>query len=213
VPVSTTQQLRRWNATKFVVVDYEDGFHEATNNFSTELKHKSCLSARTFIASFSAPGLSAPCRLPTINAMKVDNLRSPYAKTAGLFYFARMLDKIRLHAAGQLPAEYHANLGGGFDERCLNFLAVNYDSLKERVSGGGTDEEILEWAYAHGRERSAEEIEVWNEFMRKRGWNDEATERLQSRLQEGGFADRDDVQTFFDFIDLDEGRREGSSKQ
>jgi gluconokinase len=139
--------------------------------------------------------------------MKVDNLRSPFTKTAGLFYFPRMLDKIRLYAAGSLPAEYHPNLGAGFDERCLNFLGIDYDSLKERVSGGGTDEEILEWAYAHGKSRTPEEIEVWNEFMRKRGWNDEATERLHSRLQEAGFADRKDVQTFFDFIDLDEERK------
>jgi gluconokinase len=137
--------------------------------------------------------------------MKVDNLRSPYAKTSGLYYFPRMLDKIRLFAIGRLPEEYHANLGGGFDERCLNFLGIDYDSLKERVSGGGSDEEILEWAFAHGKRRSEEEIEVWNEFMRKRGWNDEASERLRTRLEEGGHGDRNDVQTFFDYIDLDEG--------
>ena len=138
--------------------------------------------------------------------MKVENLRSPYAKTDGLFYFPRMLDKIRLFAAGQLPKDYHANLGGGFDERCLHFLGVDYDVLKERVSGGGSDEEILEWAFATGHRRNEEEIEIWNEFMRKRGWNDEGSERLQSRLQEAGFANRTDIQTFFDFIDLDEGR-------
>ena len=144
--------------------------------------------------------------------MKVENLRSPYVKTSGLVYFARMIDKIRLHAAGQLPAEYHANLGTGFDERCLDFLGIDYDSLKERVRGGGTDEELLAWAFAHGHRRSEEEIEIWNEFMRKRGWNDEATERLQSRLAEAGLADRSDVQTFFDFIDLDEGRGGGEQK-
>ncbi len=50
------------------------------------------------------------------------------------------------------------------------------------------------------------EIEIWNEFMRKRGWNDEATPMLKRRLAEGGFTDREDIQTFFGFIDLDEGR-------
>ena len=145
--------------------------------------------------------------------MKVENLRSPSAKTSGLVYFARMIDKIRLHAAGQLPPEYHANLGGGFDERCLHFLGVDYDSLKERVHGGGSDEELLEWAFTHGQRRNEEEIEVWNEFMRKRGWNDEATERLRSRLAEAGFANRTDVQTFFEFIDLDEGRGGGAGSK
>ncbi len=42
--------------------------------------------------------------------------------------------------------------------------------------------------------------------MRKRGWNDESTGRLQMRKRESGFDGRDDIQTFFDFIDLDEGR-------
>ena len=40
-------------------------------------------------------------------------LRSPSEKVGGLFYFRRMLDKIRLHAKGELPSDYHANLGKG----------------------------------------------------------------------------------------------------
>jgi len=46
-------------------------------------------------------------------------LRSPSEKIGGLFYFGRMLDKIRLHAKGELPSDYHANLGVGFDEKCV----------------------------------------------------------------------------------------------
>jgi gluconokinase len=44
------------------------------------------------------------------------SLRSPSEKVGGLFYFGRMLDKIRLRAKGELPSDYHANLGIGFDE-------------------------------------------------------------------------------------------------
>ncbi len=117
-----------------------------------------------------------------------------------------MLHKIHLHDAGQLPAEYQANLGGGFDARCVSFLWIDYPALVERARKGGTDEEILEWAFRQGRKPGAEEIEIWNDFMRKRGWNDESTGRLQMRKRESGFDGRDDIQTFFDFIDLDEGR-------
>jgi len=53
-----------------------------------------------------------------------------------------MLDKIRLHAKGELPSDYHANLGTGFDEKCVKFLLVDYKRLVERVKQGGTDEEI-----------------------------------------------------------------------
>lgn len=133
-------------------------------------------------------------------------LRSPHVQVGGIYYIPRMLDKIRLHAAGQLPAEYHANLGGGFDGRVLTFLWIEYPALVERVKQGGSDEEILAWAVAQGRQPSPEEIEIWNEFMRKRGWNDEASERLDMRKKESGFSGRADIVTFFDYIDLDEGR-------
>jgi gluconokinase len=139
-------------------------------------------------------------------AMNVPNLRSPSEKTGGIYYFGRMIDKIRLHAANLLPAEYVGNLGSGFDGRALSFLWIEYPSLVDRVKQGGTDEEILEWAFTQGRRPNSEEIEVWNEFMRKRGWNDEASERIEQRKAESGFASRTDIQTFFDYIDLDEGR-------
>jgi len=133
-------------------------------------------------------------------------LRSPSEKVAGLFYFARMLDKIRLHAMGELPADYHANLGKGFDEKCVTFLRVDYDQLVRRMKEGGTDEEILEWCFTSGRQPSEEDIYVWNEFMRKRGWNDEVSEIVERRKAEAGMNDRSDIQTSFQFIDADEGR-------
>jgi gluconokinase len=138
--------------------------------------------------------------------MNVPDLRSPYVKTGGILYFARMLDKIRLHAKGALSDEYQPNLGGGFDERCVNFLRVEYPAVVERVKQGGSDDEILAWAFSKGHKPSEEEIEVWNEFMRKRGLADGGSERLQQRKAESGFPERDDIQTFFDYIDLDEGR-------
>ena len=67
-------------------------------------------------------------------------LRSPSKKVGGLFYFGRMLDKIRLHAKGELPPDYHQNLGKGFDKKCVTFLRVDYEELVERVKQGGTDE-------------------------------------------------------------------------
>jgi gluconokinase len=133
-------------------------------------------------------------------------LRSPFEKVAGLFYFGRMLDKIRLHAKGELPADYHANLGKGFDEKCARLLRVNYDQLVERVEKGGTDYEILLWCFTVGRTPSEDDIYVWNEFMRKRGWNDEVSDILKRRKQEAGMADRSDIETSFQFIDADEGR-------
>ena len=57
------------------------------------------------------------------------------------------------------------------------------------------------------RYRQPEEIEVWNEFMRKRGWSDESSDRLEMRKGESNLEARGDIQTFFDYIDADEGRK------
>jgi gluconokinase len=133
--------------------------------------------------------------------------RSIYDKTGGLVYFARLLDKIRLHAAHTLPAAYHENLGGGFDGRCCDFLGVKYPALRERVLAGGTDDEVLHWCFEHGRKRSADEITDWNEFMWKRGWRDSATPRLHTRLKESKLeGHQPPILTFFDYIEVDEGR-------
>lgn len=133
--------------------------------------------------------------------------RSPAEKVGGLVYFGRMLDKIRAHAKGELPADWVQNLGKGFDKRCARFLGVAYEDLVDRVlSQGGSDEEILHWAFERGRKPAEEEMEIWNEFMRKLGWNDEVTPTLERRKRESGLEDRGDIQTMFAYIDADEGR-------
>jgi hypothetical protein len=58
----------------------------------------------------------------------------------------------------------------------------------------------------NGRRPDPDDLEMWNDFMTKRGWNDEVTERLKFRLAEAGVPHRTDIQTMFDYIDFDEGR-------
>jgi gluconokinase len=76
----------------------------------------------------------------------------------------------------------------------------------ERVKEGGTDGELLEWCFRRGGQPKDEQIEIWNTFMRKVGWKDAVTPKLRQRLAEIHCADRTDIETIFDFIDLDEGR-------
>jgi hypothetical protein len=132
--------------------------------------------------------------------------RSPREPVGGIVYFGRMVDKIRLKAAGTLHPDLHQNLGIGFDKRCTSFLHVSYEDLAAQVRAGLTDEQALEWCFAHGRKPSEEEIEVWNGFMTKRGWKDAGSEMLAQRKKESGMENRDDLQTMFDYIDADEGR-------
>ena len=131
-----------------------------------------------------------------------------YIETKGFIYFARMLDKIRLKAAGKLPPEYFTGVEDPthFDARCTRFLGVNYDELAERTLKGGSDEQILEWCFERGRKPSEEEIKIWNAFLLKRGWRDEASADLQAAKKREGLEDRDDIQTWVDLHDVEEGR-------
>jgi gluconokinase len=112
-----------------------------------------------------------------------------YIETKGLLYFARMLDKIRLKAAGKLPPDYFTGVEDPthFDARCTRFLGVNYAELVKRTLEGGSDEEILDWCFAHGR-------------------RDDASEELAESKKDAGFGDRDDIQTWLDLHDAEEGR-------
>jgi len=133
---------------------------------------------------------------------------SDYIETKGLIYFARMLDKIRLKSAGRLPSDYFTGVEDPthFDARCTRFLSVKYNELVERTLRGGSNEEILDWCFARGRRPSEEEISIWNAFLRKRGWRDEASEELAESKAEKGFAAREDIQTWLDLHDAEEGR-------
>ena len=125
-----------------------------------------------------------------------------------MIYFARMLDKIRLNAEGRLEDGYFLGTEDPtfFDARCTRFLGVNYEELAARTLEGGSNEEILDWCFAQGRKRSEEEIEVWNAFLAKRGWRDNGSADLQAAKERLGWGRRDDIQTWVDLHDAEEGR-------
>lgn len=144
--------------------------------------------------------MSAPGRKP------VPGLRSPREEVGGVVYFGRMVDKLRLEQAGKLPADYHENMGKGFDGSCCEFFGIDYESLRQRVRQGGSDEELLAWCERQGKQRDPAERKVWNAYMSKRGWRDDLSDRLVFRKKEAGWEHREEIETFFDYLDADEGR-------
>jgi len=132
--------------------------------------------------------------------------RSPRDRIGDLAYFPRMVEKVRLHAQGRLHADYVEKMGAGFDKACCHFLGVEYGDLRALVEDGADDGETLKWALAAGLNRSEKDQKIWSTFLEKRGWRDEVSDILVERKIDLGLQDRDEVQTFFDFIDADEGR-------
>ncbi|HWA10819.1 MAG TPA: DUF5069 domain-containing protein [Opitutaceae bacterium] len=132
---------------------------------------------------------------------------SAFIQVGGMYFFARTLDKIRLHARGELHPDHLEYLGKGFDGRVCRFFRIDYEALKARVLAGGTDEEIFAWCQQSGRGLDELDLLVWNAFASKRGWRDEATATLEKHKAESGLAGRADLATFFDYYEVDEGRR------
>lgn len=137
--------------------------------------------------------------------------RSPRDTVGGIAVFGRILDKIRYFAReGSLPEGYHLGFMQGnrtFDDRVCRFLGVSFEDLTKRTLEGGSDEEVLEWCFQNGRRPDAEQIEIWNGFMNKRGWRDTASAGLQKQKEEVGLGHRDDIVVFFDLMDVEEGRK------
>lgn len=131
---------------------------------------------------------------------------SGYTKVGGMYLFARMLDKIRKHARGELHENHVPFLGKGFDERLCRFFRVDYAAVHARVLAGDSDEEVFAWCQQHGRGLDESDVLIWNNFVSKRGWRDETTPALEADKAKRDLAHRSDIVTFFDFYDVDEGR-------
>ena len=116
---------------------------------------------------------------------------------------ARLQAHLQALAAGYGPRVRHRT----FDDRFCTFLGISWETFTGSVRAGGSDEEILEPCLAAGRRPDAEQIEVWNTFMQKRGWRDSGTPSFLRSKEEAGLSHRDDLLTFFDLMDVEEGRK------
>jgi hypothetical protein len=130
--------------------------------------------------------------------MKIPGLRAADEMVGGLAHFGRMLDKIRLAANRTLPNGYFLGEGdfSWWDARCCRFLGISYNDLRVHVEAGASDAEVLQWCFENGSHQNEEQIAIWNTFILKRGWRDEATAGLEAEKQQCGLGHRDDIVTF-----------------
>lgn len=131
---------------------------------------------------------------------------SPRDELEGMVYFVRLCSKIRLFAEGALDPDFHPNLGKAMDLWTCQFLHVEYDALKEVVLSGASDQEALEWCWENGTHPNENELGWWNSYMRNRGFRDDLSDKLKFRKEESKWHDREEIKTFFDYLDADDGR-------
>jgi len=133
--------------------------------------------------------------------------RSPRETMDGWMYLPRYIDKIRLHLAGKLHADYQENLGKGFDGMWLKYAGVTHEQMIEVVKNSVTDGEVCDWVRRNVKKSPAEKAAHAKDMSSRPPANDaEAMARLKLRKEQSGIAHRDDIKTFVDYIDADEKR-------
>ena len=133
--------------------------------------------------------------------------RSPYDQLGGYVHLPRLIDKARLHRKGLLNGYNYKTVG--FDKHLLAFLKLNPDAFEEAVNCFEKDDSVLKWIETNGEKHSEEEIEHWNQAMISRHPDSAVKKaRFLHFLKEAGGEGREDIRTYFDLIEFDEGRKE-----
>ena len=131
--------------------------------------------------------------------------RSPYDRLGGYVHLPRLIDKAKLHRKGLLEGYNYKTVG--FDKHLLAFLKLNPDTFEETAHRLDDDAAILDWVQKNGAKHSPASIEHWNEAMITRRPDTAAKKaRFLHFLKEAGGEDRQDIRTYFDLIEFDEGR-------
>lgn len=130
--------------------------------------------------------------------------RSPRVRLGGYVLLPRILDKGRAALAGKL-GEYHY-AGKGMDRHFFNFVGLDHESLKQELAKGGGDWEILNWIKANAKHQHQPwEIAAWSDYHERRtpDGDIETLAFITDRLRKLS-AVREDVHTWFDYLDLDD---------
>jgi Domain of unknown function (DUF5069) len=129
--------------------------------------------------------------------------RSPRVRLGGYVLLPRMLDKCRAELAGT-SGEYHYNCP--LDQRFLKFTGIDPENLKAEVAKGLGDGAILAWIQNEAPlKRSEWEIAQWSAVREAAAPSDnESREFISSQLANAGAAAREDLATWFDYLDVDD---------
>ena len=129
--------------------------------------------------------------------------RSPRVRLGGYVLLPRMLDKCRAELEGK-NGDSHYNCP--LDQRFLNFTGIDPEALKTEVAKGLGDGEVLAWVEANATIPHGEwEIAQWSTFREAAAPADnESREYFSEQIAKAGGATREDLATWFDYLDFDD---------
>ena len=128
--------------------------------------------------------------------------RSPRARLGGYVTLPRMLDKGRATNNGK-NGEYH--YACPLDQRLIDFIGIDPEALKQQLSIGKGDGEILQWIQANAKhQRTDAEIAAWSAFAETRVPTDAEGRKYFTELHEKTAPKREDIASWFDLLDVDD---------
>ena len=128
--------------------------------------------------------------------------RSPRVRLGGYVILPRMLDKCRAASAGTI-GEYKFDCP--MDQHFLNFVGLKGDQIKQIISEGKSDLEVLEWITINATaKRSAWEIAQWAEYQGTRAPADVESMQWFAEMVQKIAPKREDISTWFDLLDVDD---------
>jgi len=129
-------------------------------------------------------------------------LRSLRIQVEGYMHLGRMIDKCQAVLAGtQGDYVYPCPL----DQRLLQFAGISSDDFSRAVQGK-TDQEVAEWFRAAAIPHSQSEVEAWNDMMVTAEPDTDEKRAYFKKTRDAIDADRTDITTWADLLDLDENR-------
>jgi hypothetical protein len=133
------------------------------------------------------------------------DLPSPYeAHPCGLLHLPRFLAKIRKYLAGELPKSYQRNFTKGFDGFLCLHLGIEPQEVIGIVRDGLSEKDI--WLRLEEMLPNDLQANKWNRKVVQMGMSSMAKEKLEEVKANMGAADREDLVSFADVIEYDEGR-------
>jgi len=129
--------------------------------------------------------------------------RSVRVRLGGYVILPRVLDKCRATIAGK-NGEYHYDCP--IDQRFFYFAGIDPAELRAQIEKGLGDGEILAWVTENSKTKPEEwEIANWSGFREAAVPGDnESREFVNEMMSADGAAEREDIQTWFDVLDLDD---------
>ncbi|MDB6093773.1 MAG: hypothetical protein JWM32_1335 [Verrucomicrobia bacterium] len=157
----------------------------------------------TLKTAYTSPAAAAPGAI-NFNAPDLNRHppRSPRTRLGGYAHLPRLLDKARAVAAGK-GGDYHYNCP--FDKKFFDYTGIDHEAFMAEVKTGKSDSEILAYVQTKAQpKRDPSEIAGWSQWMEQWTVSSPETRAFFNDVHKKNAAQREDIATWFDWIELDD---------